>query len=265
MNNDANKATDPQQASATKEGGQPAKNEALVLLKDLVVIVLFYLVFTTFGWGSFHIPSGSMEPTLEVGDRIFVSKLSYGYNRFSFHFDPEFIPEGRLFDDAPERGDVVVFTLPYRDYNDFIKRVIGLPGDTVQMSKGRLYINGKLVDRTFIRDVNYTDYNGHEQRVKEYEETLPNGVKHRIYERTDKGDYDDTSLYVVPQGHYFMMGDNRDASSDSRVLSNMGYVKHAYLVGRADITTFSLYDCDQGKEIFCPGSVPLGRFFTLID
>ncbi len=265
MTTDANKASENGQASGKTEDKEPAKNEALVLLKDLVVIVLFYLVFTTFGWGSFHIPSGSMEPTLEVGDRIFVSKLSYGYNRFSFHFDPEFIPEERLFDDAPERGDVVVFTLPYRDHNDFIKRVIGLPGDTVQLKQGRLYINGNLVERTFIRDVNYTDYNGIDQRAKEYEETLPGGVKHRIYERTDKGDYDNTSLYVVPQGHYFMMGDNRDASSDSRVLSNMGYVKHAYLVGRADVTTFSLYDCDQGKDVFCPGGVPLGRFFKLIN
>ncbi len=247
------------------EAKKPAKNEAAVLLKDLGVIVLFYLVFTTFGWGSFHIPSGSMEPTLEVGDRIFVSKLSYGYNRFSFNFDPDFIPEGRLFDDAPERGDVAVFTLPHRNHNDFIKRVIGLPGDTIQMKGGRLYINGDLVQRTFIRDVNYTDYNGHERRVKEYEETLPGGVKHRIYERTDRAPYDNTSLYVVPQGHYFMMGDNRDGSADSRELGNMGFVKHAYLVGRADITTFSLYDCDQGKEITCPLGIPLGRFFTLIN
>ncbi|WP_262692414.1 signal peptidase I [Kordiimonas aestuarii] len=269
MSDQANKAGDvkPENTADNKgtDSQKPAKNEAIVLLKDLVVIVLFYLVFTTFGWGSFHIPSGSMEPTLEVGDRIFVSKLSYGYNRFSFNFDPEFIPEERLFDDAPERGDVVVFTLPHRGYEDFIKRVIGLPGDTVQMKGGRLYINGDLVDRTLVRDVNYTDYQGHERRVKEFEETLPNGVKHRIYERTDRGPSDTTALFVVPQGHYFMMGDNRDGSADSRELGNMGFVKHAYLVGQADVTTFSLYDCDQGKDISCPAGVPLGRFFKLIE
>ncbi len=240
------------------------KNEALALVKDLFVIIIFYLLFTTFGWGSFHIPSGSMEPTLEVGDRIFVSKLSYGYNRFSFPMDPGFMFEDRVFDDAPKRGDVAVFTLPHRNYTDFIKRVIGLPGDTIQMKNGRLYINGKLVKRNLVRDVSYTDYKGYEQRVKEYEEVLPGGVKHPIYERTDRGPYDNTSLYVVPAGHYFMMGDNRDGSADSRELANMGFVKHEYLVGQANITTFSLYDCDQGKDVFCPLGIPLGRFFNAI-
>lgn len=241
------------------------KNEAMVLLKDLGVIVGFFLLFTTFGWASFHIPSGSMEPTLEVGDRIFVSKVSYGYNRFSVPFDPGFLPESRLFDDTPARGDVVVFTLPYKGYNDFIKRVVGLPGDTVQMTSGRLFINGKIVPRTYIRDVAYTDYQGVERRAREYMEELPNGVQHRIYERTDRGNVDDTSLFVVPEGHYFMMGDNRDGSADSRYLNDMGYVKHEYLVGKAQITTFSLYDCDQGKEIYCPIGIPLGRFFNGIE
>ncbi|MFC4346664.1 signal peptidase I [Kordiimonas lipolytica] len=246
---------------------QPEKHEALVLLKDLVVIIIFFLIFTTFGWSSFHIPSGSMEPTLEVGDRIFVSKLSYGYNRYSVPLDPDFVPEGRLFDDMPERGDVVVFTLPYKGSNDFIKRVIGLPGDTVQVTRGRLFINGEIVPRTYIRDVNYTDYQGADRRAKEYMEELPNGVKHRIYERHDAGPdiIDNTKLFVVPEGHYFMMGDNRDGSADSRYLHDMGFVAHKYLVGRAQITTFSLYDCDQGKDIFCPIGIPLGRFFNVID
>jgi len=246
---------------------EPEKHEAMVLLKDLGVIVLFFLMFTTFGWASFHIPSASMEPTLEVGDRIFVSKLSYGINRYSVPFDPSFIPEGRLFDDVPERGDVVVFTLPYKGSNDFIKRVIGLPGDTVQVTRGRLFINGEMVPRTFIRDVNYTDYQGADRRAREYVEELPNGVKHRIYERHDDGPdrIDNTKLFVVPEGHYFMMGDNRDGSADSRYLNDMGFVAHKYLVGRAQITTFSLYDCDQGKEIFCPMGIPLGRFFNVID
>ena len=247
------------------EAKKSAGEEAIALFKDVVVIFLFYVVFSTFGWTSFHIPSGSMEPTLEVGDRIFVSKTSYGYNRYSFYFDPDFIPESRLFETAPERGDVAVFTLPKRGYEDFIKRVIGLPGDRIQMRAGRLYINGEVVERTLVRELNYTSYNGTQRRVKEYDETLPNGVVHRIYESTDSGLYDNVGPFVVPPGHYFMMGDNRDGSSDSRNLNDIGYVPAAYMVGRADITTFSLYDCDQGKDIFCPIGVPLGRFFNSID
>ena len=247
--------------SAPKKSG----SEAIALVKDIVVIFFFYIVFSTFGWTSFHIPSGSMEPTLEVGDRIFVSKLSYGYNRFSVYFDPSFIPEDRVFADAPERGEVAVFTLPKKGYEDFIKRVIGLPGDRIQMRAGRLYINDTLVERSLVREVKYTSYRGNQRRVKEYDETLPGGVVHRIYESTDSGLYDNVGPFVVPPGHYFMMGDNRDGSSDSRNLNDMGYVPEAYFVGQADITTFSLYDCDQGKDVFCPVGIPLGRFFNSID
>lgn len=252
-------------AEKTGTAEQPKQNEALALIKDVFVIFVFYVIFSTFGWTSFHIPSGSMEPTLEVGDRIFVSKLSYGYNRYSFFFDPEFIPEGRLFDDKPERGDVAVFTLPKRGNEDFIKRVIGLPGDRIQMRAGRLYINGDLVERTLVRELTYTSYSGAQRRVKEYDETLPNGVTHRIYEETDNGRYDNVGPFVIPPGHYFMMGDNRDGSSDSRNLNDIGYVSGAFLVGRADVTTFSLYDCDQGKDVYCLGIVPLGRFFNVIQ
>ena len=239
-------------------------HEAKAFIKDILWIVLFYVIFTTVGWASFHIPSGSMEPTLEVGDRIFVSKFSYGYNRFSLPFDPP-IFEDRLFEGAPERGDVVVFTLPYRDNTDFIKRVIGLPGDRIQMKEGLLHINGAPVGRTLVREVDYTGYNGFETRVREYEETLPGGISHRIYERTDRSRLDNTPLYIVPADHYFMMGDNRDASADSREMQGMGFVHKKYLVGRADVTTFSLYDCDQGKDIWCPAGIPLGRFFNSID
>lgn len=245
--------------------GEKRRHEAVALVKDIVFILTLFIIFSTFGWASFHIPSGSMEPTLEVGDRVFVSKLSYGYNRYSFYFDPTFIPEERLFDDAPERGDVVVFTLARRDNEDFIKRVIGMPGDRIQTRAGRLYINGKLVERSLVREVTYTSYTGGQRRVKEYDETLPNGVVHRIYESTDSGLYDNAGPFVVPPGHYFMMGDNRDGSSDSRNLGDMGYVPASALVGRADITTFSLYDCDQGKDVFCPVGIPLGRFFNSLN
>jgi len=257
-------ATAIETAEKTKVKG---KNDLFALLKDLVAIAVFYVVFTTFAWGAFHIPSGSMEPTLEVGDRIFVSKFAYGYNRFSFHFDPEFIFEDRVLESNPERGDVVVFTLPYKNDTDFIKRVVGLPGDTIRMQQGRLFINDKIVPRKFMREVSYTSYRGEGIRGKEYEETLPGGVKHRIYEQTDAGTYDNTRIFKVPADHYFMMGDNRDASADSRAtgVAPMGYVHKKYLVGRADITTFSLYDCDQGKDVSCAIGIPYGRFFNGIE
>ncbi len=235
------------------------------LLKDLLFVAIFYVVFTTLGYASFHIPSGSMEPTLEVGDRVFVNKFTYGYNRYSAYFDPAFLPEDRLFEDTPNRGDVVVFTLPNRGSIDFIKRVIGLPGDRIQMRAGRLYINGDMVPREALRQVTYASYDdGRPTRVTEYLETLPGGVTHRIYERSDQYIWDNTPEYKVPEGHYFMMGDNRDGSSDSRNFQSMGFVDGKYLMGRADITTFSLYDCDQGKPVGCLGPVPYGRFFNLV-
>ncbi len=251
---------------------KPKKDTPLGLLKDIIFIIGFYLVFTTFAWGAFHIPSGSMEPTLEVGDRIFVSKFAYGYNRYSFPFDPEFIGQKHVFASAPKRGDVVVFTLPKADPAtgkttniDYIKRVIGLPGDRIQIIDGRLILNNKMVQRSFVRNVNYKSYDGYDRRVKEYDEMLPGGVTHRIYERSDRERLDSTATFVVPPSHYFMMGDNRDGSSDSRVLYDMGYVHEKYIVGEADITTFSLYDCDQGKDVGCLGFIPYGRFFNLVN
>ncbi len=235
------------------------------ILKEISFLAVMLFIFTTLAWQSFHIPSGSMEPTLEVGDRIFVSKYAYGYNRYSVPFDPKFISENKIFQTTPKRGDVAVFTLPYRDNIDFIKRVIGMPGDRIQMNLGRLYINGEIVKRTFIREIKYTDYRGIPRSVSEYRETLPGGVTHLIYERSDHGSLDNTGQYVVPDGHYFMMGDNRDGSSDSRVLNNVGYVSEKYIAGRADVITFSFYDCDQGKDIYCPIGVPLGRFFKSLN
>lgn len=231
-----------------------------VIGKDILIVVAIFLLISTFVFQSFHIPSGSMEPTLEVGDRVFVAKTSYGYNRFTIPFDPP-IGDGSVFYEDPERGDIAVFTIPQDDYKDLIKRVIGLPGDSIQMISGRLYINGDMIDRKLVRRVNYTNYNGYPITVREYDETLPGGVVHRIYERGDsKRGYDDTPLIVVPEGHFFMMGDNRDASADSRF--GMGPVRKEYLVGRAQFTTFSFYDCDQGKEVSCPIGIPFGRFFN---
>ncbi|TNE65134.1 MAG: signal peptidase I [Alphaproteobacteria bacterium] len=231
---------------------------------DILTVFGCYVVFTTAGWGSYNIVSGSMEPTLEVGDRIMVSKFSYGYNRYSVMFSPKFLGTDRLFASLPERGDIALFHLPDRDKKDVIKRVIGLPGDTVQMKAGRLYINGTVVPRTSIRALAYTNYQGYERRVKEYDETLPDGVTHRIYEETDRGRYDDTALYVVPQGHYFMMGDNRDGSADSRILNNMGYVKAAYITGKALRITYSTHECTEGKDQDCAPGDSTDRSFMEI-
>lgn len=235
------------------------RHQIITIAKDLVVVVVLFILISTFSYQSFHIPSGSMEPTLEVGDRVFVSKFTYGYNRFSIPYDPP-IGDGSVFYDAPERGDVAVFTNPNDDYKDLIKRVVGLSGDRIQMKSGRLFINGEIIKRAFVRRVKYTNYRGDPVTVREYDETLPGGVTYRIYERGDSRLYDDTPLIVVPAGHFFMMGDNRDSSADSR--SPLGPIRKEYLVGRAEVTTFSFYDCDQGKEIYCPMGIPLGRFFN---
>ena len=257
--------TEQTKNAAATAGVQPGWIQDLkIFFKDLVSIAIFFMIFTTVGWASFHIPSGSMEPTLEVGDRIFVSKFAYGYNQYSLPFDPP-VGEGKILEDIPERGDIAVFSLPHRDNTDFIKRVIGVPGDRIRLSKGRLYINGEQVKRTFVRHVNYTSYSGFQWLVKEYIEELPGGSSHRIYERTDRGRVDNTPLFVVPKDHYFMMGDNRDGSADSREPGGFSFVHKKFIVGRAEITTFSLYDCDQGKDIYCPAGIPLGRFFNDLD
>ncbi|MDA1324755.1 MAG: signal peptidase I [Proteobacteria bacterium] len=209
-------------------------------VKTVVYAVLIALFIRTVAYEPFNIPSGSMIPTLLVGDYLFVSKFSYGYSHHSLPLSPR-IFSGRVFDAAPERGDVIVFKLPRDNDTDYIKRVIGLPGDRIQMHQGRLYINGKLVKRQKIED--YIDESG--GRAPQFVETLPNGRRHRILEvRGDSGELDNTREYAVPPGHYFMMGDNRDNSADSRVQKDMSpswvsYVPAENFVGRADVLFFS--------------------------
>ena len=252
-------------------------SEAKTLFKNLLFIYSFIFVFIviasylTFGWVNFSISSSNMEPTLEVGDRFLVNKSTFGYSENNVPTSPNLIKEAKMFDQAPERGDVIVFRLPYKNNTRFVNRLIGLPGDRIQLRQGKLYLNNTLVKRTFIRDIAYTDYRGTRRIVKEYEEELPasdglESTKHRIYEKSDYEPFvDNTDVYIVPEGHAFMMGDNRDGSADSRYLHDMGFVRFEYIVGTASVTTFSLYDCDQGKDVFCPAGVPLGRFFTWIE
>jgi signal peptidase I len=237
---------------AKKKGGG-----FLEVVRTVVIAVLIAIAIRSFAYEPFNIPSGSMKPTLLIGDYLFVSKWSYGYSRYSLPFGlPLF--SGRIFGGGPERGDVAVFKLPTDPKIDYIKRIIGLPGDQIQMRGGILYINGKAVQRQPIED--YVDENG--ERLKQYIETLPNGVQHRILERSDDGPLDDTDVYNVPPGHYFAMGDNRDNSQDSRVLGAVGYVPAENLVGKAEFLFFSISGGADFWELWkWPEAIRWGRLF----
>src|SRR5215813_4702176 len=203
--------------------------------RSLLVVVLGLLLLSpvlirTFFYQPFNIPSGAQKPTLLVGDYIFVSKSSYGYTRYSLPFSPPLF-SGRIFASEPARGDVVVFRSPKDPTVDFVKRVVGLPGDRIQMINGLLHINGTPVKREQIDDFVDTE-DGKTVRVKRWRETLPNGVSHETLDLMDNGYYDNTPEFVVPAGHYFMIGDNRDNSVDSRAMNQLGYVPFENLIGR---------------------------------
>lgn len=254
------KSTEPKNR---KDADLPDKKEEGIgdFMKTAVLAVLLALFIRTFFYEPFNIPSGSMYPTLEVGDYLFVSKPSYGYSRYAFPFGiADF--EGRVMESIPKRGDVIVFKLPNNTSVDYIKRLIGMPGDRIRMISGRLYINGQIVPREEVglRRINATE--GGQETVTEYIETLPDGSMHRIYEETDHESLDDTEEFVVPEGSYFMMGDNRDNSMDSRVI---GMVPADNLVGRAEILFFSIDKSAQlAKPWTWPGAIRYGRLLKKI-
>ena len=232
-------------------------------IRVVVQALLIALVIRTVLFQPFNIPSGSMKGTLLVGDYLFVSQFSYGYSHYSL---PLSLPlfSGRIFASPPERGDVVVFRLPRDDTTDYIKRVIGLPGDRIQMIDGRLHINGVAVRRERVRDF-IDDEDGTSERVRRWRETLPNGVSYETLDLEENGFLDNTEEYVVPSGHYFMMGDNRDNSADSRVLSAVGYVPFENLIGKAQVIFFSIGDGEPAWHLWSwPFSVRWSRLFTLV-
>lgn len=236
----------------------------LETVRVIVHALLIALVIRTFLFQPFNIPSGSMKDTLLIGDYLFVSKFSYGYSRFSIPFSPPLF-SGRIFGTPPTRGDVVVFKLPKDNETDYIKRVVGMPGDRIQMIDGILHINGVAVKRERLSDVMQDDGTGRMVPVKRYRETLPNGVSYETLDLVDNGFYDNTQVYNVPQGHYFMMGDNRDNSADSRVLSQVGYVPFENLVGKAQVIFFSIDDHTPAWQVWTwPWTVRWARLFTWV-
>ncbi|MEM6626682.1 MAG: signal peptidase I [Pseudomonadota bacterium] len=259
------------------------KHEVRELAATIAVFLPIWLVFTTFAYELRSIPSESMVPALQVGDRVAVSKFAYGYTRNSIPFgigrlllgDDKSDPNERLFGRAPKRGDVVVFKHPNAD-KVMIKRLVGLPGDTLQMRGGRLFVNGAEVGREQVRTVAYAPHGSRFTRnAVEYRETLPDGSNYLIHEFGDSNDHDRTPIFRVPDGHVFMMGDNRDNSEDSRAPSGhpdlaaayphgwnngparvgqptgLGYVPLDHLIGRAETVLFSLYRCRRAEGQEC--------------
>ncbi len=209
-------------------------------VKTIIYAVLIALSIRIAAFEPFSIPSGSMIPTLLVGDYLFVSKFAYGYSRYSLPFGLPVLPSSRVFFSEPERGDVIVFKLPADNSTDFIKRLVGLPGDKIQVIDGILNINGEPVTRRKIEDFVYERAPGQYSRMTQYMETLPNGKEHLIVEETDTNpNSDNTRVYTVPENHYFMMGDNRDNSNDSR-FNSVSFVPRENLVGRAEFIFFSI-------------------------
>ena len=213
------------------------KKKIIENIKTIIYALLIALLIRTLLFQPFYIPSSSMEPNLLIGDRLFVSKYSYGYSRHSFPFSPN-ISNKRYFNKNPDRGDVIVFKTPADNRTDYIKRLIGLPGDIIQVKNGDLYLNNKRVQRKEI-DLPIEVNCGNETiKVQAFEEILPNGKKYlAVYRKA--GTMQQTDEFIVPDNHYFFMGDNRDCSKDSRFLSSVGYVDFNNFVGKARIIFFS--------------------------
>lgn len=262
------KKDDTQTEKKQEQSLSKKKNKVGRELNGIFLALLIALTIRSCVFEPYNIPSGSMIPTLLIGDYLFITKYDYGYSRHSFPFSAPIIPHGKLFGKAPKQGDVVIFRMtpkiqPQLSGNiDYIKRVIGLPGDTVQMVNGRLYINDKIVDRQLIGSKTI-DTEAEKTTFSEYAETLPNGVVHTIFENNDTSLPDNTEKFTVPQEHFFVMGDNRDNSLDSRFF---GAVPFTNLEGKARFIFYS----NNGKGSFWqfwrwPEFIRINRLFTGIE
>jgi len=239
--------------------------EIMDTVKTILGAMIIAVVFRTFFFEPFNIPSGSMYPTLMVGDYMFVNKMSYGYSRYSFIKEiPPF--DGRIMGDIPERGDVAVFRNPKQKGIDFVKRIVGLPGDRIQVIAGILHINEEPVTRRRIEDYVVDPETTHPRSLKQYIETLPNGKSYKILEESDTRTNDNTQVYVIPAGHVFGMGDNRDNSHDSRYLPSVGYIPVENLIGPA--SNF-FYSADSRVTWYLPWTWFIGtrydRLFSSVD
>jgi signal peptidase I len=202
----------------------------------------------------FRIPSGSMQPTLMVGDYIVVTKWSYGYSRFSVTPLEALVPKGRVMARKPERGDIVVFRPERQPDKDFVKRLVGMPGDTLQVQDGVLFINGEPAPKVSLGERTFIESDGIPTRIEAYTETLPNGVTYTVFDRVEDGRYDNTAAFVVPEGRYFMMGDDRDNSVDSRG-AEVGLVPFENLVGKAQFVFVSF---DETTKLWQPWTLITG-------
>jgi signal peptidase I len=232
-------------------------------VKVIIQALLLAMVIRTVFFQPFTIPSGSMMPTLLVGDYIFVNKFSYGYSKYSLPFSPNLF-EGRIFESEPERGDIAVFRFPPNPSIDYIKRIVGLPGDRIQMIGGVLQVNGqpvpKIQDGVFTSDYRMdpgTD-------VPVFRETLENGVSYDTLDQAQGTRGDDTREFIVPEGHYFAMGDNRDNSLDSRF--DVGFVPAENLIGKASLIFFSLGNDTSFREVWkWPANMRWDRLFKVVE
>jgi signal peptidase I len=244
--------------TAKKVARNEVRDTIVVIIEALVIAVLF----RTFIYQPFSIPTASMQSTMMIGDYFVADKFVWGFGPHSFPIPLPF--HGRIFGRDPSVGDIAVF-FNETSGQDYIKTVMGMPGDHIQMKQGRLWINGKMLDRQLVGEGTDTDDNHNTVPVKIYKETLPNGVVHTIQEISDDGPLDNTMEYVVPPGHYFMMGNNRDRSADSRILSDVGYVPAEDLEGKAEFRFFSIKDDLPPWQFWnWPANVRLDRMFQSV-
>ena len=239
------------------------KNSFFGNLKSILIAIFIALVIRSFIFEPFNIPSGSMKPNLLVGDFIFVSKYSYGFSKHSLPFSIPLIP-GKIFSKIPERGDVVVFKTPENNRTDYIKRVIGLPGDKIEIKNGIIFINGSEILRKKLNDFIDTDNKTINKRVRMYNEYFFN-KEINILDITDNGIADNTQLFNVPENHFFVMGDNRDNSQDSRFISTVGFIPYENLVGKAQFIFFSLENARFLQIWKWPNSIRYERIFQKIQ